>query len=173
MAESQLNRHFDWKPLAILALVMLAVGWAVWSFVLPSGKAGKETAKAPAPTAAAPKTAAPQTAVPKPDAPKAAPATATDYVQQGVKEKDPQKKIDLYTKAIELEPKNALALNNRGYTYYTKKNFDQAIADLDRAIAAKPDYALAYNNRGDVYYDRKESDRALADYSQAIALEPK
>jgi tetratricopeptide (TPR) repeat protein len=103
--------------------------------------------------------------------PRTAPS-AEKNVDQGIKEKDPKIKIELYTKAIELNPNDAVAYNSRGYTHLTQKNFGYALRDLNRAIALNPSYAEAYNNRGKVYYQRKEYIQALRDYGRAISLKP-
>jgi serine/threonine protein kinase len=41
--------------------------------------------------------------------------------------------------------------NNRGYTYYTLRRYEDALADYNRAIALEPNSAKAYANRGVVY----------------------
>jgi tetratricopeptide (TPR) repeat protein/uncharacterized membrane protein YhaH (DUF805 family) len=188
LAEQAMTRRSDWKPLAVLVvLLLIVVGFVLWRY-LPSGKSGKEiaatpTIKTPAATATVPKTSVPKASTSAPDQPKTLttakaqpitkpPSNAAEYLQLGINEKDPQKKIALYTKAIELDPKQAMAFNNRGLAYFTKKDYDQALKDYDQAIVLKPDFALAYNNRGDAYYQRKEYDRAQADYSKAIGLKP-
>src|SRR5262249_21308875 len=78
-----------------------------------------------------------------------------------------------YTRVIALDPKNALAYNNRGSIYYDHGALGQALADYIQAIMLDPKYAPAYINRGNVYYRQGELDKALDDYSQAIALDPK
>lgn len=180
LAEQAMVRRSDWKPLAVLVVVLLAVaGFVLWQY-LPSRKTGQETAatptaKTPAATPTVPKTTVPKAPTSAPDQPRTTatakpPSTAAEYLQLGLKEKDPLKKIAMYTKAIELDPKQALAFNNRGFAYYTKKNYDLALKDYDQAIALNPNFALAYNNRGDAYFQRKEYDRAQADYNKAIVL---
>jgi tetratricopeptide (TPR) repeat protein len=103
--------------------------------------------------------------------PRTAPS-AEKYVDQGVKEKAPQIKIKLFTQAIELNPNYAVAYNNRGHTYLTQNDFDQALRDLDQAIVLNPNYSLAYNNRGNVHYQRKEYSQAWQDYDRAVSLQP-
>jgi tetratricopeptide (TPR) repeat protein len=103
--------------------------------------------------------------------PRTAPS-AEKYVDQGVKEKDPQIKIKLYTKAIELNPNYAVAYNNRGYTQLTQKNFGYALRDLNQAIALNPNYSVAYNNRGNVHFQRQKYEQAWQDYDRAISLKP-
>ena len=184
VAEQALTARYDWKPLAVLVVVLvLAAGVLLWQF-LPRGKSGKETTPTPSSKHPAVTTTVPKPTIPKPEtaageqakppAPPAAkpPATAAEYLQLGLKEKDPQKKIALYTKAIELDPKQAMAFNNRGFAYYNLKDYDRALIDYGQAIALNPNFALAYNNRGDAYYQRKAYDQARADYTKAIELKP-
>ena len=59
--------------------------------------------------------------------------------------------IEAYSYAIELNPNNVSAYNNRGVAYGKKGKVDRAIEDLNTAIKLNPDYAKAYNNRGVVY----------------------
>ena len=47
-----------------------------------------------------------------------------------------------YTQAIALDPKYAVAYNNRGIAYCDKGDLDQAIADYTQAIALDPKYAV-------------------------------
>ncbi len=77
-----------------------------------------------------------------------------------------------YNKAIELDPHNAAAYNNRGNAYYAKGEYDKAIADYTKAIKLDPAYAVVYNNRGTAYYNKGEYDKAIADCDKAIKLDP-
>ena len=43
-----------------------------------------------------------------------------------------------YDRAIALNPNDARAYNNRGYTYQLLKQYQQAIEDYDRALAINP-----------------------------------
>src|SRR5262249_37864389 len=72
----------------------------------------------------------------------------------------------------------AMAYKNRGNAYYSKKDYDGAIADYNEAIRIDPSQALTYHvvayvNRARIYSDKKDYDRAIADYSEAIRLDPK
>jgi tetratricopeptide (TPR) repeat protein len=64
------------------------------------------------------------------------------------------------------------SLNNRGWAYYRKGDYDRAVQDYNQAIHLKPDYAYVLNNRGLVYYRQGDYDRAIQDYDQAIHLKP-
>jgi tetratricopeptide (TPR) repeat protein len=88
-------------------------------------------------------------------------------------EKDYKAAIESYTRAIELDPKYAVAYNNRGNTYRDQKDYTKAIADYTKAIELDPKYTFPYHNRGLTYADQKEYAKAIADYTRAIELDPK
>ena len=75
-----------------------------------------------------------------------------------------------FSKAIELDPENVMAYQQRGITYYCKEDIDKAIEDYNAAIALDPEFAEAYLNRGQAYYAKNEVDKAIADYDKAIQL---
>ena len=61
------------------------------------------------------------------------------------------KAIADYSKAIELDPKNAWALSNRANIYSQLKQWDKAIADYTKAIELDPKNAWAVFNRANIY----------------------
>ncbi|MBM4137528.1 MAG: tetratricopeptide repeat protein, partial [Nitrospira sp.] len=79
--------------------------------------------------------------------------------------------IDVFNRAIELNPKDARAYNNRGSAYQDSGNYWQAINDYNRAIELDPN-ARAYNNRGSAYQDSGNYWQAINDYNRAIELDP-
>src|SRR5262245_40672190 len=62
---------------------------------------------------------------------------------------------------------------SRGSAYYTRGDFDRAIADYSEVIRLDPKSASAYGGRGLAYFDKGDFDRAIADYNEAIKLDPK
>ncbi len=81
--------------------------------------------------------------------------------------------IEVYSRAIELNPNHAASYSNRGAAYCGRDEFDRAIADYNKAIELDPELAQAYSNRGAAYWGKDEFDRAIADYNKAIELDPK
>jgi tetratricopeptide (TPR) repeat protein len=77
-----------------------------------------------------------------------------------------------YDKAIELNPKLAMAYVNRGFAYDGKGLYDQAISDYTKAIELNPGFAGTYFNRGRAYLSKGQYDRAISDYSKAVELNP-
>lgn len=99
-------------------------------------------------------------------------AQAVPYFYQALNEKDLNKQIELYTKAIELNPDFAEAYNNRGVAYKEKGDIPKAIEDYTKAIKLNPNYATAYYNRGSAYDDKEDFDKVIEDYTKAIELNP-
>ena len=88
------------------------------------------------------------------------------------------KAITDYNKAIELDPKYAMAYNNRGFAYgklqqHDRAITDKAITDCTKAIELDPKLASAYSTRGNAYLYHEQHDKAMTDCNKAIELDPK
>ncbi|NET00221.1 MAG: serine protease [Sphaerospermopsis sp. SIO1G1] len=102
--------------------------------------------------------------------------TADDYFALGFskgEKGDYGGAIVAYNNVIQLNPKYAIAYNNRGYAYDELGKYERAIQDYNQAIQLNPKYAIAYNNRGISYNNLGKYERAIQDYNQAIKLNPK
>ena len=78
--------------------------------------------------------------------------------------------IAKYKKAIELDPKYALAYYNRGIAYSDLGQLERAIEDYDKAIELNPKYAAAYYNLGLAYRDSGQPDQAIEAFQQVVEL---
>jgi len=78
-----------------------------------------------------------------------------------------------YTRAIELDEKNALAFVGRGRSQYELENYKKGLEDYRRAVELAPGDAMKYVNRGDVYLAMEKYDLAMRDYEKALKLDPK
>jgi tetratricopeptide (TPR) repeat protein len=76
------------------------------------------------------------------------------------------------TKAIKINPKHALAYNNRANNKMQKRDFDGALADCNKSIALNPNSPLPYYNRGYAYMNKSQAGKAIADFNKAIQLQP-
>ena len=85
---------------------------------------------------------------------------------------DYNRAIATANRAMQLDPKNALAFNHRGLAYMDKGDNDRAIADFNEAIRLNHNLARAFNNRGDAYARKGNSKQAIADYNEAVQLKP-
>jgi tetratricopeptide (TPR) repeat protein len=84
--------------------------------------------------------------------------------------KEYDKAIEAYNKAIAINPNLAEAYTHRALAYTNKGQYDRAIEDCNKAIAINPNDFKAYNNRGLAYDMQRQSDMAIEDYNKAIAL---
>ena len=80
--------------------------------------------------------------------------------------------IEAYSRALELNPRDAEAYNNRGIAYHRKREVDQAIKDYSKVMELNPGLAIAYNNRGVAHNSKGKVDGAIEDYNIAIGLNP-
>src|SRR4030095_2333759 len=87
-------------------------------------------------------------------------------------QKSPDKAIEKYNQAINLDPSYWLAYFCRGRVYLGRKQINDALADFDEVIKLNAKYAEAYVGRGDVYWQRRDFDNALPAYTRAIQLNP-
>ena len=69
--------------------------------------------------------------------------------------------IELFNKAINLEPTQPFAYNNRGLAYYGEGKIDQAIADYNKSIKLDPNYILPILNKGNAFSRKKRYKDAL------------
>ncbi|MBK6996250.1 MAG: tetratricopeptide repeat protein [Lewinellaceae bacterium] len=100
-------------------------------------------------------------------------ALAKEWYDKGVAEEtDMNKKIEYYTKAIQLDPTYSSAYNNRGNSKYNLDKYVEAIADYDKTIQLDPNYAIAYNNRGASKKELGKYAESILDYDKAIQSDP-
>jgi len=74
--------------------------------------------------------------------------------------------------ALEQDPDNVPALNNRGNALNELHRFDEALASFDRALRLQPDLAETHCNRGNALKELDRFEEALASYDRALALRP-
>jgi len=79
--------------------------------------------------------------------------------------------MTLWTDVVQKSPHKARGYGNRGYEYYLRGNFPQALSDVNQAIAIEPNYA-AHNVRGIIYAKEGLLPQARIDFNQAIAINP-
>jgi tetratricopeptide (TPR) repeat protein/predicted aspartyl protease len=68
------------------------------------------------------------------------------------------------------EPKDAAAYSRRGTAFAARRDFQHAIADLDRACELAPDEPNYFYERGIARRDSGQPIQALADFDQAIKI---
>jgi Tfp pilus assembly protein PilF len=76
-------------------------------------------------------------------------------------------------RAIELDPKNAVAWGNKGYTLNELGRATEALAACERAIKLNPKYALSWSGMGFMLTQLGRPAEALSACERAIELDPK
>ena len=69
--------------------------------------------------------------------------TAEEWFDLGFKEKDPEKKIEYYSKCLELNSKNAIAWYNKGRILEGLGRYEEAIRCFDKVLEIDPNYEKA------------------------------
>jgi len=80
--------------------------------------------------------------------------------------------LNMFDRAIKIEPKNWLAHLNRGNVLKDLHKYAESMKCYDFAISLQPNHPEAYNNKGNLLQDLKKYDEALIAYEKAISLEP-
>ena len=74
--------------------------------------------------------------------------------------------------ALRIDPKDTMALNDRGLVYISQDQFALALADFDAAISTSPNDVFPYSNRGIADRFNRDFDQAIHDENRAIELNP-
>ena len=85
----------------------------------------------------------------------------------------PEKALEDFNRAIELEPGRAGGYLGRANALNTMQRYREALQDYDRAIELDPALANAYVNRAVAYSHLAENKKAIADYEKGLELDPK
>ena len=85
--------------------------------------------------------------------------------------------IKLYSKAIDLDPSNVNALNNRAEAHIRAFKFDEAINDATMCLSLQPQNTKALFRRGHAKLMMSQNDNAttksaLADFEAALSFKP-
>jgi Tfp pilus assembly protein PilF len=80
--------------------------------------------------------------------------------------------VEVYSKALNINPDYAEAFYNIGNTLQEQGKFDEAITSYNKALAIKPDYAEAYNNMGITLKKQGKLEEAVEAYRKALNINP-
>ena len=95
------------------------------------------------------------------------------YLKRGdekIKKEDYYGAIFDFTKAIEIQPNNAILYSIRSYPKSVLKDYIGAISDLNKAIKIDPNEGSFYKLRGNYKYMLNERQSACIDWSKAATL---
>ncbi|TRY92578.1 hypothetical protein DNTS_020495 [Danionella cerebrum] len=80
--------------------------------------------------------------------------------------------VECYTKAIELDQRNAVYYCNRAAAHSKLGNYTEATGDCERAIAIDPSYSKAYGRMGLALTSMSKYPEAISYFNKALALDP-
>ncbi|XP_011298300.1 small glutamine-rich tetratricopeptide repeat-containing protein alpha [Fopius arisanus] len=80
--------------------------------------------------------------------------------------------IELYTRAIELDGRNAVYYGNRAAAYSKIGNHRRAVKDCETALKIDPTYSKAYGRLGLAYSSLEKHREAKESYQKALEMEP-
>jgi hypothetical protein len=87
--------------------------------------------------------------------------------------KQPQKAIDAYAKALELQPNNPDVITDQGVMYREIGSFDKAAANFKKANQIAPTHMQSLFNLGVVQaFDLKDTKAAVQTWNKVIATSP-
>lgn len=102
--------------------------------------------------------------------------TAADYAESGYalsRHGEYDAAMTDYDAALALDAHNALALANRGITYFWREHEARARADFDAALAVDPHSWVALNGRGLIDLHSGDQAGAIAAFTDAMSSNPK
>jgi tetratricopeptide (TPR) repeat protein/tRNA A-37 threonylcarbamoyl transferase component Bud32 len=85
---------------------------------------------------------------------------------------NPDKAIEEYNKALELDPKFGEALNMIAYSYIDIGNYEKAIEYFKRYASLFPGDANPFDSMAEAYFWTGKLDEAIAKYKEALEVKP-
>ncbi|HEX4934247.1 MAG TPA: tetratricopeptide repeat protein [Gemmatimonadaceae bacterium] len=95
---------------------------------------------------------------------------ALGVAQSGVRQV--REAIETFTRGLAVAPNNAMLLRWRGHRYLSLREFDKAMADLDRAAQLDRSIYGVWYHRGIVRFVRGDFAGAADDFARALPLAP-
>lgn len=77
-----------------------------------------------------------------------------------------------FNRALEIDPDNIVALDNRAIIFSIRGEKDKALADFNRSLRLVPQNPVNYVNRAQLYYQSGDHSLALRDLEVALAIRP-
>jgi len=100
---------------------------------------------------------------------------AATYYKLGIyytKEKDFDKSVVAFKRAIDLDPKDARAYANLGFAYIAQKDFSHALVACQQAVKLDPALVAAHTNLGIAYYKTGNVQATIQEWQKALELDP-
>lgn len=85
---------------------------------------------------------------------------------------DVNKRIELFSEILSIDPNNEKALLRRGIAYRSIGSFSDAIKDLHKLISINQNSLAGYSNLGFTYFKAGDYPHASEQYSKALSINP-
>lgn len=85
----------------------------------------------------------------------------------------PEEAVKCYSKAIKIDPSNAIYFSNRAAAYSMMGEHFKALEDAKQSSKLNPSYSKAYNRLGKAHLALGEPEEAVVAFEKALELEPK
>lgn len=89
-----------------------------------------------------------------------------------VREHKYEEALEVYKRAVELDPSNDNIYVYRGSVYLTLNDSDRAITESNKAIELNDRNEFAYVNRAEAFINKKKFEEAIADCNRALEVNP-
>ena len=89
-----------------------------------------------------------------------------------IRPQEPDRAIEAYNKALELDPNYAMAVNNLAYVYLDIGRYEEAEIYFKRYVELSPGEANPHDSLGDLYFNMGRLDEAAAKYKEASEIRP-
>jgi len=99
--------------------------------------------------------------------------TAEEWYALGVRETDPEKKIEYFDKVLKLKPDFAGVWNLKGLEFVVLKRYEEAIASFNKALEIRPSYPEARYNKEDAETELRKirASKAKAEEKEETTVE--
>ena len=97
---------------------------------------------------------------------------ATGYFNRAMKSSTANKKIEYFSKALELDPNLAAAYEKRGMLYYYQEKYDKVIQDFENYTRLMPDDGEGFRMLAMGYLYYGTYDAAIATFTHALEVDP-
>ena len=74
--------------------------------------------------------------------------TADEWFDLGINTQNPEKKVEYFTKALEINPEDSFAWYNKAGAFLLLERYEDAIACYDKALEIDPNNAEAWHYKG-------------------------
>lgn len=102
-------------------------------------------------------------------------SSADDFKNQGneaFKNKDYDKAIELYSKAIELDPKKEVYYSNRSGAFAAANKLEEALKDAEECLKVNPGFAKGYSRKGYALEMLGREEDAAEAYDSGLKVDP-